>query len=88
MLAFSFILLRGRASRKFQRSMLLSLCIFAAMWTVSCGSSGGSGGGGGGGGAGGGGGQTTPPTLTTYSVVVTGTANGIIHNAKVTVVVP
>jgi hypothetical protein len=82
MLAFSFILLRGRASRKFQRSMLLSLCIFAAMWTVSCGSSGGSGGGGGGGG-----GQTTPPTLTTYSVVVTGTANGIIHNAKVTVVV-
>ncbi len=46
---------------------------------------------------GGGGGSTTPSNPTppanstpsgTYTVLVTGTANGIVHNAKVTVVVP
>lgn len=60
--------------------MLLTLCLFAAMLVTGCG----------------GGGSTTtitqpPPNGTpsgAYSVLVTGTANGIIHNAKITVVVP
>jgi hypothetical protein len=77
MIAFAFLLVGGRASRKLRRNMLLTLCLFAAMLVIGCG-----------------GGtiptitQTPPPTLVTYSVVVTGTANGIIHNAKITVVVP
>ena len=90
MLAICFFLAGGRTSRKLGRSMLLSLCLFAAISTISCGGGGSSSGGGsgGGGGGGGGGGSQPPPVLVTYSVVVTGTANGMVHNAKVTVVVP
>jgi len=61
--------------------MLLSLGLFATLFfATGCGSGGGS--------------QNIqppppPPTLTTYSVVVSATAaNGIVHNAKITVVVP
>ena len=75
-----FLFIGGRAGRKLRRSLLLSLCFFAAMATISCG---------------GGSSSITPPQTPingsaagTYSVVVTGTANGIIHNAKITVVVP
>ncbi|MGB6404304.1 MAG: Ig-like domain repeat protein, partial [Candidatus Sulfotelmatobacter sp.] len=79
-LAFGFFFVGGQAQRKLRQSLVLSLCIFAAMLTISCG----------------GGSSTTaitisqstpPPTLVPYSVVVTGTANGIIHNAKVIVAV-
>ncbi|HEX4007430.1 MAG TPA: Ig-like domain repeat protein [Acidobacteriaceae bacterium] len=81
-LAFALFLLGGRAARRFRRSIALGLCLAAALFIVSCGSNSG----------------TTvtktppppppPPTVTTYSVVVTATANGVIHNAKVTVLVP
>jgi subtilase family serine protease len=80
-LAFGFFFMGGQAQRKLRRSLLLSLCIFAALLTVSCG----------------GGSPTTtpitimpsspPPTLVPYSVVITGTANGVTHNAKVLVAV-
>jgi hypothetical protein len=83
MLAFGFFLVGGQAHRKLRRSLLLSLCIFTAILMISCG----------------GGPTTTPaptptptptpaPTLVSYSVVVTGTANGIVHNAKIAVIVP
>ena len=80
-LAFGFFLGGGQGHRKRRRSLLLSLCIFTAILMISCG----------------GGSTTTPtptptptpaPTLVSYSVVVTGTANGIVHNAKIAVVVP
>jgi hypothetical protein len=78
MLAFGLIFAGGKAHRKLRRSMLLSLCILASMLTISCG-----------------GGSSTatttpPPTPTTgtYSVVVTATANGVAHNAEITVLVP
>ena len=80
MLCFGLLFAGGRASRKFRRSLLLTLCFFAAMAAISCG--------------GGGSSSTTPPppvngtAAGTYSVVVTGTANGIIHSVKITVVVP
>jgi hypothetical protein len=78
MLAFGLFLARRRG-RRFRQSLFACVCLFAAMLTISCG---------------GGGGSTTktpPPGSSAagiYSVVVTGTANGIIHNAKITVVVP
>jgi hypothetical protein len=84
MLAFGLFLFGGRASRGLRASMLLSMGLLAALMITSCGGGGGSGSGGGGGGGGGG----TNPTPTTYFVLVTGTANGIVHNAKITVVVP
>jgi hypothetical protein len=80
LLGFGFLLAGGRTSRKLRRSLLLTLCLFAAMATISCGS---------------GGSTTTPPPTPingsaagTYSVLVTGTVNGIIHNVKITVVIP
>ena len=75
-LFFGFVFAGRRTSRKFQRSLLLSLCLFALLLTTSCG--------------GGEGSKTTPPPAIhgTYSVLVTGAANGIVHNAKITVVVP
>jgi hypothetical protein len=85
MLAICLFLAGGRAHRRLRRSMLLSLCLLATMLTISCSGGVNSSGGGGGGG---GGGSTAPPVLVTYSVLVTGTANGIVHNAKITVVVP
>jgi hypothetical protein len=80
MLAFGLFFVGGRAHRKLRRSVLLSLILFAAILTIGCGiwrSTG----------------TPTPtptpaPTLVSYSVVVTGTANGIVHNAKITVVIP
>jgi Pro-kumamolisin, activation domain/Bacterial Ig-like domain (group 3) len=82
-LVFGFFVVGGQAQRKLRGRLLFSLCIciFAAALTISCG---------------GGGSSTTPitilpstppPTLVTNSVMVTGTANGVVHNAKVTVVV-
>jgi len=82
MLVFGFILVGSQAPRRLRQRLLfnISLCIFAAMLTISCG---------------GGNSATTPPptpappppTLVPYNVVVTGTANGIVHNAKVLVAV-
>jgi len=78
LLCFGFLLAVGRAGRKLQRSLLLSLGLLAAMAAASCGGSAPS--------------QNQTPingaAAGTYSVLVTGTANGIIHNAKITVVVP
>ena len=80
-LAFALLLIGGGATRKFRKSLLLTLCLCAAMTTISCGSTGGTsvit--------------RTQPPppsTFTTYSVLVTATASGAIHNAKITVAVP
>jgi hypothetical protein len=74
-----FLFIGGRAGRKFRRSLLFGLCFLAAMAAISCGGSS----------------SITPPqnpingsAAGTYSVVVTGTANGIIHNARITVLVP
>ena len=82
LLCCCFLFIGGRAGRGLRQSLLLSLCFFAAMAAISCG--------------GGGSSSTTnpppPPTngsaAGTYSVVVTGTANGIVHNARIIVVVP
>ena len=77
LLAFAFLLWGGRARRTLSRNLLVGLCVFVAGFAISCG--------------GGGGTKTNnnppppPPTYTAYSVVVTGTANGITHNAKITV---
>lgn len=81
MLCFGFLFVGSRTRRKFCLSMLFSLGLLAALTVTGCNSILG---------------YTPPssptptpaPTLTSYSVVVTGTANGIIHNAKITVVVP
>ncbi len=79
LLAFGLFFVGGRAHRKFRWSMWLALGILATTLTISCG---------------GGGSKTPPPppppppTLVSYNVLVTGTANGIVHNAKITVVVP
>jgi Pro-kumamolisin, activation domain/Bacterial Ig-like domain (group 3) len=80
-LAFGIFFVGGQAQRKRRRSLRLSLCLFAAMLTISCG----------------GGGSTTtsitippsnpPATLISYSVVVTAVGNGIMHNAKLIVAV-
>jgi hypothetical protein len=85
MVFFGFLLAGGRAHRKIRRSLLLSLALFAAFAATGCNSISGSTQG------------STPtpaptpkpaPTLVTYTVVVTGTANGIVHNATITVVEP
>jgi hypothetical protein len=80
-LAFGLFLAGGRANRKFRRSMLVSLGLIAlglvAACSVGCGVFFN-------------GGKTTgnPSPAATYSVVVTGTSNGIVHNATITVVEP
>jgi subtilase family serine protease len=71
------VLVGGFGNRKRRLAMLLSLGLFAALFAVA--------------GCGSGGGQNVQPppaNAATYSVVVSATANGIIHNAKITVVVP
>jgi hypothetical protein len=79
-LLFGMLFVRRFRKTAFSRSMLLALCALAALCTVSCGtissSSSSS--------------SSPPPTpaATAYSVVVTGTANGIVHSATITVVVP
>jgi hypothetical protein len=70
------VVLAGFGNRKRRLAMLLSLGIFAGLFTLAgCGS--------------GQGGQPPPPppNSSTCSVLVTATANGIIHSAKVTVIV-
>jgi subtilase family serine protease len=69
----SFVLLGGFDGKR-RRDRLRALSLFAALaFAVSCG----------------GGSSSTPPppNAATYSVVVSGTANGIVHNVKVLVVV-
>ena len=83
MLCFGLLFFSGRASRKLRRSLLLSLLFCAALTATGCNSISGYTQGSGGGHQ-----QQPPPTLVTYSVVVTGAANGIVHNAKITVVAP
>jgi subtilase family serine protease len=71
----AFVLLGGRPNGKRKWSRLRALGLFAALaFAVSCGSSSNSM-------------QKQPPPAATYSVVVSGTANGIVHNVKVLVVV-
>lgn len=80
---FAAILVGGFANRKRRLAMLLGLGLFAALFfAAGCGSGGSQAG------------QPPPPpppppppNTATYSIVVTATANGIIHNAKVIVVV-
>jgi Pro-kumamolisin, activation domain/Bacterial Ig-like domain (group 3) len=82
MLAFVLFLAGGRTRRAFARTMLLSFALLATLGVASCGVNGGSGGGGG---------TNPPPNSTpagTYSVLVTATGSGVVHNAKITVVVP
>ncbi len=80
MLACCLLLVGGRAHRALRRTVSLSLCLFAALLTISCGGSSTS---------------ITPtppptptPTLVPYGVVVTGTSSGLVHNAEITVVIP
>ncbi len=72
------VLLGGFANRKRRLALLLSLSLLAALFAAA--------------GCGSGGSQNIqppppPPNAATYSVVVSATANGIIHNAKITVIV-
>jgi len=70
------VVVGGFTNRKRRLAMLLSLGLFAALFALAgCGGSQS--------------GQQPPPPANpgTYSVVVSATANGIIHNAKVIVVV-
>ena len=78
---FASVLVGGFRNRKRRLATLFSLGLFTALSFAA--------------GCGGGGGSHTipppppPPNATTYSVVVSATtANGIVHNAKIAVVVP
>jgi Bacterial Ig-like domain (group 3) len=78
--ALASVLLTGFADRRRRMTILLGLGLLAALFAApGCG--------------GGQGGQNSlqppppPPNTATYSVVVSGTANGIVHNAKVLVAV-
>jgi subtilase family serine protease len=80
-LAFGLFVACRRTRRTFERGMMLVLCTFLFMF-VSCG--------------GGAESKTITPAPTpapgmtpsgTYSVVISGTANGIVHNAKLTMIV-
>ena len=80
--AFLFSMLFAKRFRKsaLSRSVLLGLCVLASICTVSCGGSASTT-------------SSSPPKLptpaaTAYSVLVTGAANGIVHNTTITVVVP
>jgi hypothetical protein len=79
-LVFGLIVIRRVRKDSLWRSMLLCAVLVGSMGAVSCGSINSSGGSS----------STPPPTpaATAYSVVVTATANGIVHNAVITVVVP
>ncbi len=81
MVALCIIWIGGRARRAFQRSLLFGLALLTVLAASGCG---------GNGGGSGGSGSNPPPNSTpagNYSVLVTGTANGTIHNAVVYVVV-
>jgi subtilase family serine protease len=79
MLAFVLFLTGGKARRNLVRNLLLGFALVVAFSVSGCG-------GGSSGGGKGGGGNNTPAG--TYNVVVTATANGIVHNTKITVIVP
>jgi len=82
MLCFGFLFAGSRARRRLSRGMLFSLGLCAILTAASCGGSSSS--------------STTTTTTPppgssaagTYSVLVTATANGITHNAKIAVIVP
>ncbi len=82
-LAFGLLFVGRRARRTLLRSMTLGLALLAAFSAVSCG--------GGGAGSSSSSSSSPPPRGSTpagtYSLLVTGTANGVVHNAKLTVVV-
>ncbi len=80
-LAFCIVLVFPLRRRRWISLAFLPI-LLAMMLFVSCGGSGSSGGG-----SGGGGGFNGTPAGT-YSVLVTATANSIVHNAQITVVVP
>jgi hypothetical protein len=88
-LAFCILLIYPIRRRRWIALASLPL-LLAGMLFVGCGivNSNNSGGGGGGGTGSGGGSGFTSTTANTYTVLVTGTANGIVHNAEITVVVP
>jgi hypothetical protein len=69
-------------------AVVLLPVLVVASFLAGCGSMNGSIGGGGGGGGGGGISGFSGAPANTYSVVVTATANGSVHNAAITVVVP
>lgn len=80
-LLLATVLLGSLASRKRSFTFLLNLGLFTTLLVAGCSS--------------GGGGISPPPppppppsNYVPYSVVVSGTANGIVHNAKITVLVP
>jgi len=80
-LCFGFLFVGSRTRRKLCRGMILGCAFCAVMLATGCGGSSSS--------------TTTTTTGTvgasapgTYSVLVTATANGIVHNAKITVIVP
>ena len=73
MLCAGVFLIGGRDQRKLWRKLLFCLCLVAVTFTTGCGVWGS---------------FPSQSHAVTYSVVVTGTGNGITHNAKVTVVVP
>jgi Pro-kumamolisin, activation domain/Bacterial Ig-like domain (group 3) len=78
-LAFGLFFVRRARRNALWRTILLSLCFVASFGAVSCG-----------GGSSSGSNPPPPPTYAaaTYSAVVTATANGLAHNAVITVVVP
>ncbi len=83
-LASCFVLVLPLRRPRWIRMVWLPI-VLAAFFLVSCGGSGSSSGGGGGGGSTRSAVENTPPG--TYTIVITGTANGITHNAVVYVVV-
>jgi hypothetical protein len=83
-LAFCFVVVLPLRRPRWITMVWLPI-VLAASLLVSCGGSGSSSGGGGGGGSGQSKVENTP--VGTYSIVITGTANGITHNAVVYVVV-
>ncbi|MGC1461025.1 MAG: Ig-like domain repeat protein [Terracidiphilus sp.] len=79
-LLFGMLFVRRFRKTALSRSMLLALCALAVLCTVSCGTISSSSSG-----------NSSPPpapAATAYSIVVTGTADGIVHNATITVIVP
>ena len=79
--ALASLALLAVARRRRRRALLaLGLCAGAVLF-AACG-------GGGGNGNPGGGGGNPPPNAATYTVIVSASANGMVHNAKITVFVP
>lgn len=80
MVGFGLFFVRRLRKNSLWRSMLVSLCLLASISAISCGGGSSSG-------------STSPPPPPTpaaaaYSIEVTATGSGIVHNAVLTVVVP